>query len=85
MFGMPDHRLEKCEILDFIESKHQIYVWNFSTQAAVFWHKAHKLWSQCEVDNEDVNEAVRRKMDGPSQLLDYCSMQKKVTQHSIGS
>ena len=43
--------------------------------------KVHELLSRSEVDTEDVEEAVRHKMDGPRQLLDYCSMQQKVRYH----
>lgn len=55
---------------------------NFSTQAVILWHKVHELWSQSDI--EDVKEAVRHEMDGPSQLLDYRFMQQKVRENHLG-
>jgi transposase len=63
------HRnFQRLEILDFVEQKYTMYHWSLRTLCRI----------EKEVDVAQVEDAVRKEMDGPGRLLIYQAMHKKV-------
>lgn len=73
----------KKEILDFIQTKYSMYAWSERTLSRRLQYFDIKF-TDYEVGVATVEEAVRRELEGPGQLLGYRAMQQKLREvHSL--
>ena len=68
---------QRLEILDFLKQKYPMYHWNLRTLCRRMSHFDIK-YTNYDVDVAQVEEAVRKEIDGPGRLLGYRAMHKKV-------
>ena len=71
--------LKREEILDFVKKVYEEYTWSFRTLDRRL--RAFNIYyTDTQVSVEQVQDAVRRELDGPGQLLGYRAMQNKLRQ-----
>ena len=68
---------QRLEILDFLKQKYPMYHWSLRTLCRRMSHFDIK-YTNYDVDVAQVEEAVRKEIDGPGRLLGYRAMHKKV-------
>ena len=75
--------LKPREILDFVQHDYPQYAWSLGTlsrRLAFFDIK----YIRCDIELDDMKDAVREELEGPGLLLGYRSMQRKLReQHKV--
>ena len=69
--------LRRKEILDFMMSKYPMYAWSIRSLTRRLQYFDIKF-TDYDVDLEDVEQAVKKELEGPGKLLGYRAMQQKV-------
>ncbi len=71
--------LKREEILDFVKRDYQEYTWSFRTLDRRL--RAFDIYyTDKGISVEQIQDAVRKELDGPGQLLGYRAMQNKLRQ-----
>ena len=72
------HRnFQRLEIIEFVKQNYPMYHWSLRTLGRVMSNFDIK-YTNYDVDVAEVEEAVRKEMDGPGRLLGYRAMHRKV-------
>jgi hypothetical protein len=76
--------LKREEILDFVKRDYPEYTWSFCTLDRRL--RAFNIYyTDKQISVEQIQDAGRKELDGPGQLLGYRAMQNKIRSHQCST